>query len=532
MMSFRPKDRVSFSPVGVVSALGITSMILWCKLMGHTSGFYVPLAGLGAWANARVFWLAGILLAAIACFALPRTLRSDDATQRLVFPLFAVFGAMSFALAFYQDIFDQRVLAMLGLVVSGFGYFWFISRFVLLLALTQGIPCLAWAFSCAFVLRQVLLIAMDALIPINHQVMVAIALPLSAIVCLEAACLLGRRGNARGMAAEEDGRNTLWGIRTLPKEHRIDARSGRYLIVILIAVALLLSVARACSISGTWGNDHTADLDPLLAVPMVVLYAVLVFGLVYLGVIRTARLGDIARFLVGVLIVMTGLLVAALRPALDPTPSMALDVFVNTNDPFALVFFWSTVAVAVQRLSIRPNRVIGFAGALYAAASIVWVFLINDANAVSSTFVLAVVYVLLALSIVVLQLKEGSVDASRTVEKGIVPDTVSGSFDNDADDDARMVATCRDDAPFLTDGSGTAVAAAISARCAEVAREHSLSPRERDVLCLMAQGRTGSSIQEELGVAASTVKTHTQHIYAKLGVGDRQELMDLLLDLR
>ena len=528
------------NPVGILSSLGIASMILWCKLMGHTSGFFVPLTGLGAWANARVFWLVGILLAAVACFALPRALRSADATQRFVFPMIAVAGAMSFALAFYQDIFDQRTLAMLGLVVSGFGYFWFISRFVLLLALTQGIACLAWAFSCAFVLRQVLLIAMDALIPINHQVMVAIALPLSAIACLEAACLLGRPARSGRPPGAADGRaNMLWGIRTLPKERHIDARSGRYLIVILAAVALLLSVARACSISGTWGNDHTAGLEPSVAVPLVALYAALVFGLVYLGVIRAARLGDVPRFLVGVLVVMTGLLVAALRPALDPTPSMALDVFVNTNDPFALVFFWSTVAVAVQRLSVRPNRVIGFAGALYAAASIVWVFLINDANAVSSTFVLAAVYVLLALSIVVLQLKEGSADARRpagAAASGAAPVVravagVASEVAERVDSVPSGTGAARSDAG-TEDDSGEAVASAIKARCAAVAREHGLSPRERDVLCLMAQGKSGSSIQEELGIAASTVKTHTQHIYTKLGVGDRQELMGLLLDVR
>ena len=236
---------------------------------------------------------------------------------------------------------------------------------------------------------------------------------------------------------------------------------------------------------------------------------------------------------------MTGLLVAALRPALDPTPSMALDVFVNTNDPFALVFFWSTVAVAVQRLSVRPNRVIGFAGALYAAASIVWVFLINDANAVSSTFVLTAVYVLLALSIVVLQLKEGSADARRpagAAASGAAP--VVGAVAGVASEVAERVdsvpagtGAARSDAG-AEDDSGKAVVFAIKARCTAVAREHGLSPRERDVLCLMAQGKSGSSIQEELGIAASTVKTHTQHIYTKLGVGDRQELMGLLLDVR
>ena len=53
--------------VGVLSSLGIASAILWCKLMGHTSGFYLPLVGLSTWANARVFWLVGIALAALAC---------------------------------------------------------------------------------------------------------------------------------------------------------------------------------------------------------------------------------------------------------------------------------------------------------------------------------------------------------------------------------------------------------------------------------------------------------------------------------
>ena len=37
-----------------------------------------------------------------------------------------------------------------------------------------------------------------------------------------------------------------------------------------------------------------------------------------------------------------------------------------------------------------------------------------------------------------------------------------------------------------------------------------------------------SILQEELVLAESTVKTHMSHIYAKLGVSGRQEMMDLL----
>ena len=68
----------------------------------------------------------------------------------------------------------------------------------------------------------------------------------------------------------------------------------------------------------------------------------------------------------------------------------------------------------------------------------------------------------------------------------------------------------------------------IVARCQEVAAAYALSPRETEVFMLLAQGRTCSFVQEELVLAESTVKTHMSHIYAKLGVSGRQEMMDLL----
>lgn len=54
-----------------------------------------------------------------------------------------------------------------------------------------------------------------------------------------------------------------------------------------------------------------------------------------------------------------------------------------------------------------------------------------------------------------------------------------------------------------------------------------LSPREAEVLVLLLQGRTMSRIQEALFISAGTVSTHTRHIYQKIGVANRQELIDL-----
>jgi PAS domain S-box-containing protein len=48
-----------------------------------------------------------------------------------------------------------------------------------------------------------------------------------------------------------------------------------------------------------------------------------------------------------------------------------------------------------------------------------------------------------------------------------------------------------------------------------------LSDRELEVLNLAAEGCSGPQIAERLFVSPSTVKTHLEHIYEKLGVGDR-----------
>ena len=61
-----------------------------------------------------------------------------------------------------------------------------------------------------------------------------------------------------------------------------------------------------------------------------------------------------------------------------------------------------------------------------------------------------------------------------------------------------------------------------SAECEEQqAAVASLTPREREVLVLMAQGAANLEIAAELVLSEATVKTHVGRVLAKLGARDR-----------
>lgn len=61
-----------------------------------------------------------------------------------------------------------------------------------------------------------------------------------------------------------------------------------------------------------------------------------------------------------------------------------------------------------------------------------------------------------------------------------------------------------------------------------MARAFRLTPREGEILGLLAHGRNAPYIQEKLVLSRNTVKTHVQNIYAKLGVHSQQELIDVV----
>ncbi|MEC4273163.1 helix-turn-helix transcriptional regulator [Adlercreutzia sp. R25] len=67
----------------------------------------------------------------------------------------------------------------------------------------------------------------------------------------------------------------------------------------------------------------------------------------------------------------------------------------------------------------------------------------------------------------------------------------------------------------------------IDDRCRMLSEAHGLSGREAEILGYLARGRSQPYIREELVLSKNTVATHVKHIYQKLNVHSRQELLDL-----
>jgi len=90
----------------------------------------------------------------------------------------------------------------------------------------------------------------------------------------------------------------------------------------------------------------------------------------------------------------------------------------------------------------------------------------------------------------------------------------------------------KDERPFrVTDGADFSLAANALAQAPSSSLVEPLTPRELDVLTLMAQGLTNKEIAQQLAISHGTVRQHAYNLYQKLQVNSRQQAVIKAADL-
>lgn len=60
-----------------------------------------------------------------------------------------------------------------------------------------------------------------------------------------------------------------------------------------------------------------------------------------------------------------------------------------------------------------------------------------------------------------------------------------------------------------------------------MAKDYGLSAREGEVLALLVKGDTRQDMCKSLQLSEGTIKTHLTHIYSKLDIHSRSELLEI-----
>ncbi|MCL1694197.1 MAG: response regulator transcription factor [Actinomycetia bacterium] len=117
-------------------------------------------------------------------------------------------------------------------------------------------------------------------------------------------------------------------------------------------------------------------------------------------------------------------------------------------------------------------------------------------------------------------------DVLRLLDVGVDGYVTKGTFGPDLPD---LIAAAADGRrPVSPDVAGYLLD--IDEQITEAAGIEKLTPKEREVVNLIARGYTYRETSARLDISVKTLETHMHHIFAKLGVASRHELSRLAFD--
>ena len=202
---------------------------------------------------------------------------------------------------------------------------------------------------------------------------------------------------------------------------------------------------------------------------------------------------------------------------------MYLLSMVRTAQTFLIVFLFLALADVARHSLYHPMAVFALGWTAYSlpfmlgkAAGDVLVGFGPDATLITSLIVWVLVIVMMFV------LDDASM-GNRLIFAEL-NDTDEGETDQDSP--AHRIGELQRELGERDEASRAGATDVLSARCARLSEDFGLTPREREILEMLVRGRSKVHIAETFLISENTVRGHVKHIYAKLDVHGKQELLD------
>lgn len=479
----------------------------------HVAFFSTVLGGVIPESLSLSVWILNVLSNGLAMVALGllSAFRSSHSLRGLD-PLFSIFTILgTIGLSFGQS--SSEIWAYAAAVLSGFG-----TAGLLLLwaeAYRDIPPTFAKQKTIpASVATGVLYCLLICMLPQLFGIIVTTLLPVISVAFLRLTHRMNYGCDAVENNADEPDANAHCGKWNDRAKHPIgiirgsvSIRFAAFIAIYCLAPGFMRSYTSALPFATTVGVG-----EAMFSGVAVVLMTLAVASIVLFGETKI----DLAyKFVVPLM--AAGLL---LLPFLSPGQETLAAVVIMSGYILLEIYVWANLADSAANVSAPTALVFGLGKSCMNAGLLAGTFLGLNFGSSSSMLLVGVLVFIVYLFIVL----------ENALSPGIGVTLSLGQQDKLKQDDrtpnSRKV-TIEEAAKLNLSEMFNAV---LSERCSAVAAHYGLSNRETEVLEQLARGRSLQAIADDLHVAYSTIKTHTDHIYAKTNVHSRQDLISLLED--
>jgi len=480
------------------AALALIALVLvgmWVDITGYLDVFSNPSATSYSQELAHYACYVGRILMAAAFLIVPRQI---DCRLEIAIPLMLccmVGGTMLYSFAFYQSLLDPQLVAVTGSALIGVGHIWIVSAIYLYLMGICGKREVLYLLVAAQIAERLVVELLSSFFTGASLAVWSYLLPVATACVLAIANRLFARHRI-----VQDGNTEV--------AQRSSIRA--YFITLCIMTGIGLVACGAMSTVGIWGNAGEGQfageggqlLSALVECALVVLFCRVTF-------IASSEKPLALRYQSSLLVLITGFVLMSSRQLPLPVPDEVIGSLLVAVENYAHILFWVIALDAARSLASPAYRSFGIGLLSCSVTGLAWSFFLEHNVTAVEAAVFVVFYLLLIICIVYPQV-------FNRINLRV-----------SSDEDTINVFALEGEQHLTLGVNGRALEAALEQRCAYVANEYGLSAREGEVLVLLVKGDTRQNMCKELQLSEGTIKTHLTHIYAKLGIHSRAELLDI-----